>query len=162
MKKLITAILAMMLLVTTTWAAGMEDAIEIREAPPIEVQDELQPFYAGVTVSEYEQDLLERILWAEANDQSFNGQKAVIEVIFNRLRSPEWPNTIEGVLSQKGQFSTWRSRNKVRPTETQSDVISEVLSETEPVIPGDYVFFATRKHKWMHDCFRIEGHYFGR
>ena len=59
MKKLIAAILAMMLLATPAWAAGMEDAIEIREAPPIEVQEELQPFYAGVTVSEYEQDLLE-------------------------------------------------------------------------------------------------------
>lgn len=124
--------------------------------------EEPQPVYADVSVSEYEGDLLERILWAEANDQSFDGQKAVIEVIFNRLRSPEWPNTIEGVLSQRGQFATWKSRNKVRPTETQSDVISEVLRETETVIPADYVYFSTKKHGWMHDCFKIEDHWFGR
>lgn len=124
--------------------------------------EEPQPVYADVSVSEYEGDLLERILWAEANDQSFDGQKAVVEVIFNRLRSPEWPNTIEGVLSQKGQFATWKSRNKVRPTEVQSDVISEVLRETETVIPADYVYFSTKKHGWMHDCFKIEDHWFGR
>lgn len=124
--------------------------------------EEPQPVYADVSVSEYEGDLLERILWAEANDQSFDGQKAVVEVIFNRLRSPEWPNTVEGVLSQKGQFATWKSRNKVRPTEVQSDVISEVLRETETVIPADYVYFSTKKHGWMHDCFKIEDHWFGR
>lgn len=124
--------------------------------------EEPQPVYADVSVSEYEGDLLERILWAEANDQSFDGQKTVVEVIFNRLRSPEWPDTIEGVLSQKGQFATWKSRNKVRPTEVQSDVISEVLRETETVIPADYVYFSTKKHGWMHDCFKIEDHWFGR
>jgi len=124
--------------------------------------EEPQPVYADVSVSEYEGDLLERILWAEANDQSFDGQKAVVEVVFNRLRSPEWPDTIEGVLSQKGQFATWKSRNKVRPTELQSDVISEVLRETETVIPADYVYFSTKKHGWMHDCFKIEDHWFGR
>lgn len=124
--------------------------------------EEPQPVYADVSVSEYEGDLLERILWAEANDQSFDGQKAVVEVIFNWLRSPEWPNTVEGVLSQKGQFATWKSRNKVRPTEVQSDVISEVLRETETVIPADYVYFSTKKHGWMHDCFKIEDHWFGR
>lgn len=124
--------------------------------------EEPQPVYADASVSEYEGDLLERILWAEANDQSFDGQKAVVEVIFNRLRSPEWPDTIEGVLSQKGQFATWKSRNKVRPTEVQSDVISEVLRETETVIPADYVYFSTKKHGWMHDCFKIEDHWFGR
>ena len=124
--------------------------------------EEPQPVYADVSVSEYEGDLLERILWAEANDQSFDGQKAVVEVIFNRLRSSEWPNTIEGVLSQKGQFATWKSRNKVRPTEVQSDVISEVLRETETVIPADYVYFSTKKHGWRHDCFKIEDHWFGR
>ena len=124
--------------------------------------EEPQPLYADVSVSEYEGDLLERILWAEANDQSFDGQKAVVEVVFNRLRSPEWPDTIEGVLSQKGQFATWKSRNKVRPTELQSDVISEVLRETETVIPADYVYFSTKKHGWMHDCFKIEDHWFGR
>ena len=121
-----------------------------------------RPVYADITVSEYEGYLLERILWAEANDQSFEGQKAVIEVIFNRVRSKDWPDTIEGVLSQKSQFSTWKDRNRVTPTEIQSDVISEVLRETETVIPGDYVYFSTKKHKWMHDCFKIEDHYFGR
>lgn len=163
MKKLIISIFLMMLMAMTAYAAEMKDAIEISEGPPInEISEAQEPVYADVTVSEHEGYLLERILWAEANDQGFVGQKAVIEVIFNRLRSPEWPNTIEGVLSQKGQFATWKDRNKVTPTEIQSDVISEVLRETETIIPTDYVYFSTKKHKWMHDCIRIRGHWFGR
>lgn len=164
MKKLgiIAGVLLALLLPMTAIAAEMKDAIEIKEGPPICTEEVPDPVYAGIEVSEYEGLLLEKIIWAEANDQSFEGQKAVCEVIFNRLRSPDWPDTIEGVLSQRGQFATWKYRNKVKATEVQSDVISEVLRETETVIPENYVFFATKKHKWMHDCIHIQDHYFGR
>lgn len=146
-----------------------DDAIEIQDAPPInavsedlEEADEARPVYADVTITEAEGDLLERILWAEANNQDFVGQCAVIEVIFNRLRSPEWPDTIEGVLSQKGQFATWKARNKVTPTHVQSDVISEVLRETETVLPDtSYVFFDRRGVNGR-DHVRIQDHVFGR
>lgn len=139
-----------------------DDAIEITEAPLIELNEDPIPVYAGITLTEYEGDLLERILWAEANNQSFEGQKAVIEVIFNRLRSEEWPDTIEGVLSQKGQFATWKNRNKVTPTEVQSDVISDVLRETETVLPDTtYVYFDTKGRNGKAHI-RIGGHVFGK
>lgn len=156
---------------------GMENAIEISEPCPIVLNNtddsnavadapqgtETAPkVYEEITVSEEDGKLLEAILWAEANNQSFEGQKAVIEVIFNRVLSDEWPDTIYDVLSQKGQFATWKSRNKVKPTEVQSDVISDVLRETETVLPDtSYVFFDRRGVNGKNHV-RIQDHVFGR
>lgn len=150
--------------ITSRAAARMEDAIEITEAPPIEVSEKTDkpPVYEAITVSEDDAILLEQIIWAEANNQSFKGQKACCEVIFNRVLSDEWPDTIYDVLSQKGQFVTWKSRSKARPTEVQSDVISEVLRETETVLPDtSYVFFDTKGVNGR-DHVKIQDHVFGR
>lgn len=143
--------------------------IDINEAPPIEdvsraldVADETRPVYADISMTEAEGDLLARILWAEANNQQFLGQCAVVEVVFNRVLSDEWPDTVEGVLSQRGQFATWKSRNKVRATQIQDDAISEVLRETSTVLPStDYVFFDRRGVNGKAHI-RIEDHVFGR
>lgn len=156
---------------------GMESAIEISEPCPIVLNNtddsnaladapqgtETAPtVYKDIVVSEEDGKLLEAILWAEANNQSFEGQKAVIEVIFNRVLSDEWPDAIYDVLSQKGQFATWKSRNKVKPTEVQSDVISDVLRETETVLPDTtYVYFDRRGVNGKNHV-RIQDHVFGR
>lgn len=152
---------------------GMENAIEISEPCPAGIEQnttadapqgtETAPtVYKDIVVSEEDGRLLEAILWAEANNQSFEGQKAVIEVIFNRVLSDEWPDTIYDVLSQKGQFATWKSRNKVKPTEVQSDVISDVLRETETVLPDTtYVYFDRRGVNGK-DHVTIQDHVFGR
>jgi len=151
--------------ITSRAAARMENAIEITEAPPIDVSektDTKEPVYKDITVSEEDAVLLEQIIWAEANNQNFTGQKACCEVIFNRVLSDEWPDTIYEVLSQRGQFVTWKNRSKARPTEVQSDVISEVLRETETVLPDtSYVYFDT-KGKNGRDHVRIQDHAFGR
>ena len=57
-------------------------------------------------LTDYEKDLICRIAWLEAGNQSMEGKRAVVEVILNRLMDPIWPSTIEGVLSAPNQFST--------------------------------------------------------
>ncbi|MGM0445177.1 MAG: cell wall hydrolase [Bacillota bacterium] len=49
-------------------------------------------------------DLLARAIYAEARGESFEGQVAVGAVIINRMNSPKFPNTVESVLYQPGQF----------------------------------------------------------
>lgn len=49
------------------------------------------------------------IIWCEARGESYEGQVAVGTVVMNRVESPRFPNTIEGVISQKGQFSPYKS-----------------------------------------------------
>lgn len=52
-----------------------------------------------------ELDLLAALVWAEAGDQDFIGQRIVADCVLNRVRSAEWPNSVEGVIYQSGQFS---------------------------------------------------------
>ena len=50
-------------------------------------------------------NLLARIINGEARGEPYLGQVAVGAVIMNRVRSSEFPNTIAGVIYQKGQFT---------------------------------------------------------
>lgn len=49
--------------------------------------------------------LLASIIFCEAGNQSFAGKVAVGCVVMNRKRSRQFPNSVEGVIRQKGQFS---------------------------------------------------------
>ena len=59
--------------------------------------------YGGYTSSEY--DLLARVISAEARGETYLGQVAVGAVILNRIEHPSFPNSISGVIYQKGAFS---------------------------------------------------------
>lgn len=50
-------------------------------------------------------NLLARIINGEARGEPYLGQVAVGAVVMNRVRSSEFPNTIAGVIYQKGQFT---------------------------------------------------------
>lgn len=55
--------------------------------------------------SETDLDLLARVVRAEAEGEPYDGQVAVAAVILNRLRHPEFPNTIPGVVYEPLAFS---------------------------------------------------------
>lgn len=49
--------------------------------------------------------LLAQIINAEAKGESYNGKVAVGNVIMNRVKHPDFPDTIKDVVYQRGQFS---------------------------------------------------------
>jgi len=51
-----------------------------------------------------ESELLARIVHAEAKGEPYIGQVAVAAVILNRIDSPDFPNTLAGVIYQPGAF----------------------------------------------------------
>ena len=55
--------------------------------------------------SEKDLRLLSAIIFCEAGDQCYAGQKAVGIVVLNRVKSDKFPNTVEDVLYQSGQFT---------------------------------------------------------
>lgn len=97
-----------------------------------------------ITLDSMEKDLLSRIVMLESGNQSDEGQQAVIEVIFNRINSNEWPDTLYGVLSQKRQFATWSNRNSKRaiPTEQVKRNIELVLNGKTNILPMKTVYFS--------------------
>lgn len=54
-------------------------------------------------VSDAEKKLMAMIVYAEARGEIYEGQVAVVNVILNRVKSPKFPNTINGVIYQKGK-----------------------------------------------------------
>ena len=52
-----------------------------------------------------DRDLLAALIYCEAGSEPYVGQVAVGAVVMNRIRSAAFPNTMVGVIYQKGQFS---------------------------------------------------------
>lgn len=60
---------------------------------------------AGMSYSSSDYYLLARLISAEARGESYTGQVAVGAVVLNRVRHTSFPNTLYGVVYQKGAFS---------------------------------------------------------
>jgi spore germination cell wall hydrolase CwlJ-like protein len=58
-------------------------------------------FYGVIPYTESDIDLLARLIYAEAQGQSYKAQAAVGAVVVNRVQSSAWPNTIKDVIYQK-------------------------------------------------------------
>ena len=113
-------------------------------------------------LTEYEKDLICRIAFREAGNQCEEGQRAVMEVILNRVESDVWPDTVEEVLSQPHQFSTWSGRNRVSEEhiEDMEEILDKVYTE-EPVLSDNYVYFNSLSNPRMNNRIKIQDHWFG-
>jgi N-acetylmuramoyl-L-alanine amidase len=54
----------------------------------------------AVTISNKEKNLFARLVNAEAKGESFQGKVAVATVVLNRVDSPDFPDTVTGVINQ--------------------------------------------------------------
>lgn len=98
-------------------------------------------------------DLLARLINGEARGESYQGQVAVGAVVMNRVKSPEFPNTISGVIYQKGQFSciTDGQFNKaIDKNSTVYKAAKEAFNGADPT-NGALFFYnpKTAKSKWL-------------
>ncbi len=79
--------------------------------------------------------LLARMIECEARYEPYEGKVAVGVVVLNRVMSGRFPNTIEGVIFQKGQFQPmtdggWESKE---PSELAYKAAREALEGKKPV-----------------------------
>ena len=112
------------------------------------------------TLTDDEKYLIYQITFLEAGNQSMEGQRAVIEVILNRVLSNKYPNTVERVLSQSGQFVTWAYRNSKSHNEEQEEAL-QLVYEEEPILTLDYLMFSRGKFSWGRNYIKIGDHWFG-
>lgn len=105
-------------------------------------------------------DLLERCVMAEGGGESYECQRAIACVIVNRVLDENYPDTVEGVIKQKGQFSTWPSQiqNTAATNEVKQAVREALVSA---VIPENVLYFrADYYHSWGTDYCAIDNTYF--
>jgi N-acetylmuramoyl-L-alanine amidase len=98
----------------------------------------------GISLTEAEIDLLARIVWLEARGESSLGQQAVVEVVFNRMASEIYPNTLYDVLSQKNpvQFCSWKNRDCAMPTEKEYKSVYQVMNGNTSILRSDTLYFS--------------------
>lgn len=75
---------------------------------------------AASASSSYEEDLLARLVEAEAKGESYSGKVAVAGVVLNRVNSIKFPHSIESVIYEAGQFSPVTSGTINRPASSES------------------------------------------
>ena len=91
------------------------------------------------------QELMASIIFCEAGNQPYEGQVAVGAVIMNRVRSASYPNSIEAVIYQSGQFTPastgWldRVRNSRGYTATSMQAAADALAGANPI--GGCLYF---------------------
>lgn len=106
MNKLLVAVATILTLFTIScediytlmWNNASDD---VRRSFPIEVQ----AYSCGMTEAEFE--YLARVVEAESDrTDNLDGKILIAAVVLNRVNSSSFPNTIDGVLNESGQFST--------------------------------------------------------
>lgn len=108
-------------------------------------------------ISDEDMDLLTRTVEAEAGNQSLTGKRLVARVVLNRVDSEIFPDTVEGVLSQDGQFQTYKHLDKVDPT--PEDELA-VQMELETCLNDEIFFFRAGRYGCGEPLFKNGDHYF--
>ena len=85
-------------------AVANAEATENAEAEGISEEENSLNFTNQVASADLQ--LLSMVTYAEAGNQTLEQQIAVAATILNRVESESFPNTIQEVISQKGQFSS--------------------------------------------------------
>lgn len=115
---------------------------QIAEAPVEEPPEPVKNIrYADIAMSDEERELMAKVIYLEAGNQSAEGQQAVAEVIFNRVIHSGFPNNITDVLWEKGQFSVMPNLSYAAPGKAQYDAIDGALYGNL-ILDADVVFFS--------------------
>lgn len=96
-------------------------------------------------------NLLARIIYAEARGEPYTGQVAVGAVVLNRVRHSSFPNTIAGVIYQKGAFDAVADGQiNYTPNSTAIKAAQDALNGWDPSYGAIYYFNpATATNKWI-------------
>lgn len=93
---------------------------------------------------------LSRVIHRESGNQPMEGRMAVGNVVLNRVADPVFPDTVEGVLAQKNQFSTYKSGvlAATEPSEKSTIAAKLVMDGGEVEETKGALFFDSGSTSW--------------
>ena len=129
--------------------AQQEEAREIREE-----------------MTEGEKELLAQLVTAEAEGESLFGKRLVVDVVLNRVDSPDFPDSITAVIRQPGQFTSLENGRFERAAwamaESDFQAVAREL-EGKRRLDSEVLFFTAGGYgKYGTPAFRHGHHYFSR
>lgn len=85
--------------------------------------------------------LMAKAIYAEGRGESYTGQVAIGAVIMNRVKSPSFPNTIAGVIYQKGAFTAVSDGQiNLEPNQTAYDAARDAMNGWDPTYGCIYYY----------------------
>lgn len=138
---LILALLIPGMFIASVWMDEVDDRVQnqvvdlsefrnIDQKKDARNQTNIKNLTVNVTLDSYEffkmtkdYDVLKKIVYLEARGEPLEGKQEVVRVIFNRVKSDAFPNTISDVILQKGQFSP---AHKLEETEIEEGYLKDI------------------------------------
>ena len=96
-------------------------------------------------------NLLAKVIYSEARGEPYTGQVAVGAVCMNRVKSSSFPNTLSGVVYQKGAFDAVSDGQiNLTPNSTARKAAQDALNGWDPSYGAIYYFNpSTATNKWI-------------
>lgn len=93
------------------------------------------------TTSNSDLNLLSKVVYSEARGEVYAGQVAVAAVVLNRVKNSSFPNTIAGVVYQKGAFDAVSDGQiNMSPNSTAKKAAQDALNGWDPSYGAIYYF----------------------
>ena len=106
---------------------------------------------SGSSSGSSDYNLLAKLISAEARGEPYEGQVAVGAVVLNRVKHPSFPDTIPGVVYQKGAFSAVTDMNWSQPVaDSAYKAARDALNGWDP--SGGAIYYynpKTSTNKWI-------------
>lgn len=105
-------------------------------------------------------ELLAMCVEAEAGNQDLLGKRLVVDVILNRVDDPDWPDTIEGVITKPYEISTWWDGRLKAAEPSEESYLAVQMELEERSYPGLFYFTAGDYSKYGTPWRKVGDHYF--
>lgn len=106
---------------------------------------------ASSNLSAEDLELLAKIVYGEARGESYEGQVAVAAVVLNRVKDPNFPNTVKGVIYQPGAFTAINDGQfYLTPNDTAYKAAKDAAAGWDPT--GGALYYwnpAKTTNKWI-------------
>lgn len=133
-----------------TYAAlGMNDSVRVLENDSTDSGSSSSGGNSDYTSSDLY--LLAKCIYGEARGESYTGQVAVGAVVLNRVKSSQFPNTISGVIYQKGAFTAVSDGQiNLTPNQTAINAAQDAMNGWDPTYGCLYYYNpATATSSWI-------------
>ncbi|MBE5739436.1 MAG: spore cortex-lytic enzyme [Clostridiales bacterium] len=97
--------------------------------------------------------LLAKTIYAEGRGEPYTGQVAIGAVVLNRIRSPQFPNTVSGVVYQKHAFTAVTDGQiNLTPNDTAMKAAKDAINGWDPTGGALYYYNpAVATSSWIFD-----------
>ena len=125
-----------------------------------EVPDVPEVSNCNLSLTEDEINLVALVTMAEAEGESEEGKRLVIDTILNRAESKYWASTVSGVIYQPNAFSSvWDGR--IERCYVRDDIVQLVREELVRKTNSEVVYFRTGRYSsYGTPMFQVGNHYF--